>query len=200
MPLLNADKIGSVLSMADGFCEMDCRGSLKVKEMINLFHKTQHSLSTYIFCALLEGYPRISRDICNGTSSEGLKRHANLCGHGKWIYMCAVNDEMASKFDKFVCYGKITKAFLVAVKKGEGRKTLDILQRLFAQLCDRNGDEEDTECVYPWDIDIEDRVSRNPWDLSQYYDRDGDAYGGDSDDEDDDDSNGDGEDYNGDLS
>ncbi|GLJ39128.1 hypothetical protein SUGI_0797530 [Cryptomeria japonica] len=151
---LNKDKIGNTLSMADGFCEAEY-GYMrreKIEEMIHSVHKkSQNSLSTFIFCALLDRRPSIGSDICNGTSIMLEGRRLNdihLCGDGKkWIYTCVVNEERLSKYDSwmpsYITKALLTtKAFLMRVKKGEERKTLHILQTLFAQL--RLGEYQET--------------------------------------------------------
>ncbi|XP_057830919.2 disease resistance protein Roq1 isoform X2 [Cryptomeria japonica] len=184
----NADKMGDTLSIADGFCEIECEKINKkhVEEMINSFHKKQHSLSTFIFCAILNGLPRIGSNICNGTrimvEGDPLRTHTNLCSErAYWIYACVVNEEKLSKHDSWLPSScDIEKAFLMGVKKGEERKTLHILESLFAQLCISNR-------IVPIDKVAEheyDEVGKEGVDyddLVQYVDKDEEYASGDDD-------------------
>ncbi|GLJ39020.1 hypothetical protein SUGI_0795420 [Cryptomeria japonica] len=145
MSYFSTDKIGNALSMADAFCETDWEGNSKeqVEEMIHSFHKTQHSLTTFIFFALLYGSPHTRSDICNGSNiildSYFCLRHLSLCFENtliySMIYTCVVNEERLSKYESWMPKScKIRKAYLIGVKAGEERKTLHIMQSLSAQL------------------------------------------------------------------
>ncbi|GLJ38998.1 hypothetical protein SUGI_0794950 [Cryptomeria japonica] len=133
-----ADKIGDTLSLADGFCQMDCFCD-EVEEMIH------SSFSTFIFCAVLDRYPR---ETCNGTSimfkslvSQRPIPFSLSFGDGWMIYICVFNEERFTEYGSWMPLKyDIEKAFLMGVKEGEERKTLHILQSLSAQLSIDNGD------------------------------------------------------------
>ncbi|XP_059065988.1 disease resistance protein L6 isoform X1 [Cryptomeria japonica] len=139
----NADKIGNTLTMADSFCEIDCeeKSQTQIEEMIDSFRRTQQSPSTFIFCATFYGRPHIRSRIM--VEEHPCLRPANLSSdRAWWIHTCVVNEENLSKFDAWMPFSRpyerdcsLKKAFLMGVKKGEERKTVHILQSLFAQLC-----------------------------------------------------------------
>ncbi|XP_057866212.1 disease resistance protein Roq1-like [Cryptomeria japonica] len=137
-----ADKIGNTLSMVDAFYEIEREGN--INNILDWFHKTHRSLSTFIFCALVWDSPQIEGDVFNGTRIVRQRphhlRHINLfSGAADWIYMCVVNEERFSEYDSWIPSSLcIKKAFIMGVKAGEERKTLHVLQSLFAKLCIHN--------------------------------------------------------------
>ncbi|XP_057854727.2 disease resistance protein Roq1 isoform X2 [Cryptomeria japonica] len=184
------NEIGGTLSMATHcFCEIesDRMSREKVEEMMDSFHKTLHSLSTFIFCAMFweyedrYEYPCIGSDICNGTRimfdrSRISLRPASLSFVDGWmIYMCVVNEERLSKYDSWMPSFPIEKAFVMGVEAGEERKTLQILQTIFAQPYVNNGEYcEDLlrDFDYNFDFDVDDGGEIDYDDLAEYVDDD----------------------------
>ncbi|GLJ39025.1 hypothetical protein SUGI_0795510, partial [Cryptomeria japonica] len=161
------------------FSEIDFFSRGQVEEKIHSFHKTKHSLSRIIFCALFSDNVFIGSEIL-------IRRWVELGGvffsfrDGGWtICTCVVNEERLSKYDSWMPQiGVPKKGFIMGVEAGEERKTIHILQTIFAQQYVNNGQYCDRSKINYWAS----RRAMDFDDLAEYVDDDEEDDGGDDDD------------------
>ncbi|GLJ39304.1 hypothetical protein SUGI_0802100 [Cryptomeria japonica] len=179
------DKIAYVLPVETGFyCFLNIEK--KVKEMMDLFHKKQRSLSKLIFCAMVHGsnqYICIGTDICIGTRIK-LNRSIGLSPPGHFeskIYTCVVNEGWLSKRESWLlpqCH--ISKLLIMGVEAGEERETLRILETIYAQQRPSDPVYEEYNTLIG-DHGMREGVKVDYEDLAEYVDDDEKYDGGDDD-------------------
>ncbi|XP_059066129.1 disease resistance protein RUN1-like [Cryptomeria japonica] len=123
------------------FCEINFLCREKVEETIHSFHKTQHSLSRIIFCALVSEHVYIGSEILIRRKLVGDGAFFSFRDGGWTICTCVVNEERLSKYDSWMPQISVPKkGFIMGVEAGEERKTIHILQTIFAQQYVNNGE------------------------------------------------------------
>ncbi|XP_059066033.1 uncharacterized protein LOC131855924 [Cryptomeria japonica] len=167
------------------FCEIDFFSRGQVQEKIHSFHKTQHSVSRIICCALFSGDVYIGSEILIRRWLVDLGDDGAFFSFrdGGWtICTCVVNEERLSKSDSWMpLIDVLIKGFIMGVEAGEERKTIHILQTIFAQQYVNNGDYSNAESPDGDYFDGEYRAMDFD-DLTEYVDDD-EEDGGDDDDD-----------------